>query len=64
MRRDILNSEPHQIAGAELAIDGSIEESQVAKCAIQLQAGANCPDVLRLERRFGSYELSLVPWLI
>jgi hypothetical protein len=57
----ILDAEPDQIAGAELAVYSEVEEGQVSESAVQLQACPDCPDVLRLKRWLRADKLSFVP---
>jgi hypothetical protein len=63
--------EPHRRAGRpcvigagrrrrELAVDPQIERGEVAQVALHLQANADCPDLLELERRLLADELALV----
>ena len=48
VRRDILHLEAHHIAAAQLAIDGEIEQRQIAYLPHHLQMRADRPDMLRL----------------
>jgi hypothetical protein len=48
---DVLDPKARQIAGAEFAVDGKIEEREIAAAALQLQRGANGSHLLLLERR-------------
>ena len=45
----------------EFAIDGEIEDGEVARSPRDLQLGADRPDVLRPERRLRADEFSFVP---
>src|SRR5690606_32015446 len=61
VRSHVLNAEPDQVAGPELAVYCEVEECQITETAVQLQARATRPDVLRLQRWFRANKLSLVP---
>jgi hypothetical protein len=47
---DVVDPEPHQIASAQLAIEGEIEQSEIAATIFKLQPNADRPDLLRFER--------------
>jgi hypothetical protein len=49
---DIVDPEPHEVASAQLAIKGEIEQSQIAATIFKLQPNADPPDPLRLSGRF------------
>src|SRR5258707_15882009 len=55
--------DPHRndVAAAQLAIDRKVERCEIAHAPFDLQLCPNGPDVAQSERRFRSYELSLVP---
>ena len=61
VRGDVLDFESDDIATAQLAVDGEIEQRQVALAVCHLELGADRPDVFWPERRFGSGQLALVP---
>jgi hypothetical protein len=42
------------VAAPQFTVDGKIEHRQVARTLLNLEHGANCPDVLLPERRLGS----------
>jgi hypothetical protein len=48
-------------ATAQFAVDGEIEQRQVALAICQLKLGADRPDVLWPQWRLGSGQLALVP---
>lgn len=58
----ILHVQANPVAPAQLAIDGKVEEGEVAQLLIELQANAHCPDLLKLQRWFLPNEPALVPW--
>ena len=55
--------EGDEIASAQLAVDAQIEEREFASTAFHLEADAQCPDVLDLERRLLPDDLAFVPRL-
>ena len=58
---DVSHAQLDQIAGSKLAVDGKVEQRQISVTTCELQANPDCPDLLELERRFLTYELSFVP---
>ena len=54
----------HQIAGAQLAVDAKIEQRQLPRAVLHLQAHANRPDLLEFEGRLLTDELTLIPGLV
>jgi hypothetical protein len=61
--RHVANAELHEIASAQLAVNGQVEQGQVSQSIRQLQANTDRPDVLQLQRSFLTDDLALVPWL-
>jgi hypothetical protein len=61
MGRDVLDFQAHDIATAKLAVDGEIEQSEVADLVLHLQSGADRPDVLGLQGRFRANKLTFIP---
>jgi hypothetical protein len=57
----VAHSEPHKVAPSQLAIDGEIEEREVASTLFKLEADADRPNLPRLERAFLAGETALVP---
>jgi hypothetical protein len=53
--------QPDQVAAAELAVDGQVEQGQVAEPPLPLQVEADGPDLLGPEGRLGTDEAALVP---
>jgi hypothetical protein len=47
---DILNLQPHEIAASELAIDGEIEQREIARAVLQLEPHPDRPYVFGLQR--------------
>jgi hypothetical protein len=47
----IVDAEPDQIASAQLAIDGEIEQCKFPRSMIHLQPNSDSPDVFQLQRR-------------
>src|SRR5262249_24597383 len=59
--RHVIDAQCHEIAAAELAIDGQIEHRQIARALFKLQLGADGPDMTGPQRRFRAGYLALVP---
>src|SRR6266700_1951695 len=60
-REHIANLKPHQIAPAQLAVDGEIEQREFAGSMIQLQSNPDGPDLLQLQRWLLADHLPFVP---
>src|SRR5262245_55032381 len=60
-RRNVIDLERDDIATAELAVDGEIEQSEVTETTFDLELCPDRPDVLRAEWRLRSDDLALVP---
>jgi hypothetical protein len=58
---DIADSQSHEIARSELAVDREIEERKFAGVSLQLKPNAYCPDFALLERRLLAHKFALVP---
>ena len=43
---NVAHPEPHEVAAPQLAVDGEIEQSEVASALFKLEPDANCPDLL------------------
>ena len=56
---DIAHSQLHQITSSKLAVDRQIEQSQIPAPPSDLQAYADCPNLLELERRLLADQLAL-----
>jgi len=52
-----------EIAASELAVDAEIEQCELANPAGHLRPNPQRPNVLQLERRLLTNDLSIVPWL-
>jgi hypothetical protein len=61
VRGNVLDFESDDIATTQLAVDGEIEQRQVALAVSHLKLGADRPDVFWPQRRLGSGQLALVP---
>ena len=55
--------ERDEVAAAQLAVDAEVEQGEFAHPSLHLEADAQRPDVLELERRLLPDELALVPRL-
>lgn len=58
---NIAYAQPHEVAGAELAADRQIEESQASGPMGELKAGSDRPKHFQLERRLLADQFALVP---
>jgi hypothetical protein len=58
---DVSDAQPDQVTGSKLAVDGKVEERQLAVTVGELKADPDRPDLFELKRRFLTYKLSLVP---
>src|SRR5580700_884209 len=61
VRGNVFDFESDNIAAAQLAVDGEIEQCQVAFALCHLKFGADRPDVFWPQWRLGSGQLALVP---
>ena len=57
----IVNMEPDQVAPAQLAVDGEVEQREFPGSMIQLQPNPDGPDLLQLQRRLLAEQLAFVP---
>jgi hypothetical protein len=57
--RHVLHAQSDEVATTQLAIDGQIEERQVANAPFQLQPGADGPDMADPQRRLRATVLAL-----
>jgi hypothetical protein len=58
---NIVDLQPHEVAASELAIDGEIEQSEVARSVLQLKPHPDRPNVLRFQRTLLPGQMALVP---
>jgi hypothetical protein len=58
---NISHPKVHQIAAAQLAVDGEVEHSQLANLLVELEMYPDGPDVFLLERWFLTNQLAFVP---
>src|SRR5215469_11526019 len=58
---DIADSQSHEIARPELAIDREIEECKFTGVSLQLKPNPYCPDLALLERCLLAHKFALVP---
>lgn len=52
---------PNQIATAQLAVDGQVEECKITMVLGKLQPNSDCPDMFWLQRPFLTDDPALVP---
>src|SRR6266566_622029 len=57
----IANVKPHQVAPAQLAVDGEIEQREFPDSMSQLQSNPDGPDLLQLQRWFLADQFPFVP---
>jgi len=60
-RRDVVDSKANEIAAAQLAIDGEIEQRQIALAVLHLKPDTNGPDLFRPKGTLLTNETSFVP---
>src|SRR4051794_857533 len=56
----VLDSYRDEIAAAQLAVDGEVEQGKVALSTLKLKPNPDCPDLLRLERALLPDQATLV----
>jgi hypothetical protein len=59
--RHVADLQFDQVAAAQLAVDRQVEQGQVARLPLQFKADSDRPDLLRLQRRLLTDNLSLFP---
>jgi hypothetical protein len=57
----VVDLEPHEVTAPQLAIEGQIEQSEVASTLFELKPDADCPDLLWFQRALLADEAALVP---
>jgi hypothetical protein len=57
----VIDSKTHEIAAAQLAIDGEVEHRQIAFAAPDLKSDTNGPDLFRPKGTLLANETSFVP---
>ena len=60
----LANLDLHDVASAQLAVDGEVEESSFAHPLFPIEEEANGADLLRLERSLGADQLTCIPSFI
>jgi len=60
-RRDVFNFKSDHIAAAQLAVDGQIEQGQVAHATSNSQHGRYRPNLFGSQWRLWTYEFYLIP---
>jgi hypothetical protein len=58
---DVSHSEPHEIAGPELTVDGQVEQGKLTGALGKLQPDADGPNLLKAQRCFLSDQFAFVP---
>ena len=59
----IIDADRDKVAATQLAVDGEVEQGQVARAAFQLQPGSNGPHMAQPQWRLRAGELAFVPRL-
>jgi hypothetical protein len=57
----VVDLEPHEVTAPQLAVEGQIEQSEVASTLFELKPDADCPDLLWFQRALLADEAALVP---
>jgi len=57
----VANVKPHQVARAQLTVDGEVEQRKFPGSLIQLQSNPDGPDLLQLQRWLLADQLPFVP---
>ena len=57
---DIVDSQPHQVASPEFAVDGQVEQGEITNPIGDLQTNSNGPDFLEFKWRFRADEFAFV----
>jgi hypothetical protein len=60
-RGDVIDLDANDIAAAQLAVDGQIEERQVSPTSFDLKSRSDRPDVFWLQGRFGADQFAFIP---
>ena len=50
-----MNVQCHEIAAAQLTVDGEVEQREISESAGKLQANTDCPDRTKFQRRLLAY---------
>jgi hypothetical protein len=61
-REDIADPKAHQVAAAQFAVDGHVEQRKVTRVACHFKADPDGPDVPWKERTLLADDAALVPW--
>ena len=51
---NVIDPDGDYVAAAQFTVDGKIEHRQVTRTPLNLEHGANCPDMLLTQRRFSA----------
>ena len=58
---NVADFQSHQVVATKLAVDSEVEKGKLSHLLGDLQAGADRPNLLELERQFLANESALVP---
>lgn len=59
--KHVIDPERDDVAAAQLAVDGKVEQGKIAEAPGNLEANANGPDLAKLQRRLLSEHATAVP---
>jgi len=62
IRSDISDPQGEDVATTQLAVDRKVEKGKVAGPSFDQESGSDRPNLVRPQRRFGSDQLTFVPW--
>ena len=57
----VVDLKPHEITAPQLAVDGQIEQSEIASALFELKPDADCPDFFWLQRTLLADKPALIP---
>jgi len=57
---DVLHFQIHEVAATELAVDREIKHCEIARSVLELQFGADRPDLSGLQRGFGAEQFPFI----
>src|ERR1700726_4893014 len=59
---NVIDPDGDEVATPQLAVDGEVEQRQIAHLPLELEPGSYGPDMFLPQRWSGSNQFSLVPW--
>jgi len=61
IRGNVIDPYGDDVTATQLAVDGEVEQCQIAHLLLDLERGADCPNVFLPQRRSGSDQFPFVP---